>query len=124
MPNVAKLLHEVYLAKGVHATAAIEGNTLTLSETRAVVEDGITITYLQDTAKQIQDTAGDESRIRQNISSLNNVSGQQQLVQTYARQLDTSEQQLAALRDKQADLQRKKTSLEAGLRRSIENLSF
>src|ERR1700730_5616991 len=28
MPNVAKLLHEVYLAKGVHATAAIEGNTL------------------------------------------------------------------------------------------------
>lgn len=28
MPSVAKLLHEVFLAKGVHATAAIEGNTL------------------------------------------------------------------------------------------------
>jgi Fic family protein len=27
-PAVAKRLHEIYLAKGVHATAAIEGNTL------------------------------------------------------------------------------------------------
>ncbi|MBI2713630.1 MAG: Fic family protein [Rhizobiales bacterium] len=27
-PNIAMKLHEVYLAKGVHATAAIEGNTL------------------------------------------------------------------------------------------------
>jgi Fic family protein len=27
-PAVAELLHEIYLAKGIHATAAIEGNTL------------------------------------------------------------------------------------------------
>ena len=79
---------------------------------------------IQDTTRQIQDATNDENRIRQNIGSLNSVSGQQQLVQTYARQLDTSEQQLAALRDKQADLQRKKASLESGLNRLIESLSF
>ena len=47
-----------------------------------------------------------------NIQSLNNVSGQQQQVQNYARQLDTHEQQLAALRDKQAELQKQKIALQ------------
>jgi hypothetical protein len=88
---------------------------------KLAVENGHAI---QDVAKQIQDVTGDESRVRQNISSLNSVSGQQQLVQTYARQLDASEQQLAALRDKQAELQKKKTALEVGLNRMMENLSF
>jgi hypothetical protein len=79
---------------------------------------------IQDTSRQIQDATSDESRIRQNISSLNSVSGQQQLVQTYARQLDASEQQLAGLRDRQADLQRRKTALESSLNKMIESLSF
>jgi hypothetical protein len=79
---------------------------------------------IQDVARQIQDANSDESRIRQNISSLNNVSGQQQLVQTYARQLDVSEQLLATLRDRQADLQKRKTSLESALNRLMESLSF
>jgi hypothetical protein len=55
---------------------------------------------------------------------LNNVSGQQQQVQNYARQLDTHEQQLAALRDRQADLQKKKTTLSAELDKLIESLQF
>jgi hypothetical protein len=79
---------------------------------------------IQDTARQIQEATSDESRIRQNIGSLNSVSGQQQLVQTYARQLDASEQQLAGLRDRQAELQRRKAALESGLNRMIESLSF
>lgn len=79
---------------------------------------------IQDAARQAQEASNDESRIRQNISSLNNVSGQQQLVQTYARQLDSVEQRLAALRDRQADLQRRKTALEATLNHQLETLSF
>ena len=63
---------------------------------------------LQDVDAQMRDLTADEDRIRRNIQSLNNVSGQQQQVQTYARQLDTQEQQLAALRDRQAELQKKK----------------
>ena len=77
-----------------------------------------------DVQGQIRDLTADESRIRQNIGSLNNVSGQQQQVQTYARQLDQHEQQLAAARDRQAELQKKKTALESELNRMIEALTF
>ena len=59
-----------------------------------------------------------------NIQSLNNVSGQQQQVQTYARQLDQHEQQLAALRDRQSELQKQKAALQTELDRLIEALSF
>jgi hypothetical protein len=79
---------------------------------------------LQDAARQIQDATNDESRIRQNISSLNSVSGQQQLVQTYARQLDAAEQRLATLRDRQAELQKRKSALEAALNHLMETLNF
>jgi hypothetical protein len=79
---------------------------------------------LDDAQNQARDLTSDEDRIRRNIESLNNVSGQQQQVQTYARQLDQHEQQLAALRDRQADLQKKKSALETELNKLIEALSF
>ena len=79
---------------------------------------------LAATEKQMNDLNSDEERIRRNISSLNNVSGQQQQVQNYARQLDADEQQLATLRDRQAELQKKKAALQAELDRLIEALSF
>ena len=79
---------------------------------------------LQDTEAQIRTLTQDEDRIRQNIQSLNTVSGQQQQVQNYARQLDTHEQQLATLRDKQAELQKKKTALQGDLDKQIEALTF
>ena len=66
----------------------------------------------------------DEDRIRQNINSLNNVSSQQQLVQNYAKQLDAHEQQLAQLRDRQAELQKKRTALQGELDKLIEALAF
>ena len=79
---------------------------------------------LQDVERQTRELNTDEDRIRRNIQSLNTVSGQQQQVQNYARQLDAHEQQLAALRDRQAELQKKKTALEAELAKLIEALSF
>jgi DNA repair exonuclease SbcCD ATPase subunit len=79
---------------------------------------------LQDAQNQVRDISSDEDRIRQNINSLNNVSSQQQLVQSYAKQLDAHEQQLAALRDSQAALTKKKATLQADLNKLIDALTF
>ncbi|MGA3015751.1 MAG: DUF4139 domain-containing protein [Bryobacteraceae bacterium] len=79
---------------------------------------------LSDAANQVLDLTRDEDRIRQNINSVNNVSSQQQLVQNYAKQLDAHEQQLAQLRDHQADLQKKKAALQSDLDKLIEALAF
>ncbi len=78
----------------------------------------------QETEARIRDLTSDEDRIRRNIGSLNNVSGQQQQVQVYARQLDQHEQQLVAMRDRQADLEKKRTTLAAELNRTVEALTF
>lgn len=66
----------------------------------------------------------DQDRVRRNIESLRNVAGQQDLVQQYARQLSSNETQLAALRDKESDLRKKKTQLESELNRTIEQAEF
>jgi hypothetical protein len=79
---------------------------------------------LSDARTQTNDLTSEEERIRRNIESLNAVSGQQQQVQNYARQIDVHEQQLAALRDRQADLEKKKSALETDLNKLIEALAF
>ena len=79
---------------------------------------------LQDADNQTRQLTSDEERVRRNIQSLNTVSSQQQQVQNYARQLDTIEQQMAVLRDRQADLQKKKTALQADLDKLLEALTF
>jgi len=79
---------------------------------------------LQDANTKMTGLNADEDRVRRNIQSLNNVTGQQQQVQTYARQLDALEQQLAALRDRQAELQKKKTALQGELDKLVEALTF
>ncbi len=79
---------------------------------------------LADTRGQINDLTNDEQRIRNNIQSLNVVSGQQQQVQNYARQIDEHEQRLVSLRDRQAEQQKKKTALESELNKLIEALTF
>jgi hypothetical protein len=68
--------------------------------------------------------ARDQDRIRQNIASLNQVSGQQQQVQTYARQLAAQESKLAGLRDRVAEAQQKKAAAEAELNAAIEKTEF
>jgi len=79
---------------------------------------------LDDNRNQVRDLTSDEDRIRQNINSLNNVSSQQQLVQSYAKQLDAHEQKLAALRDSQAELNKNRTALQSELNKLIDGLTF
>jgi chromosome segregation ATPase len=79
---------------------------------------------LADASSQVSSLTGDEARIRQNIAGLNSVGGQQQQVQNYARQLEDTERQLVALRDKQADLRKQKTALETALAGMIDALTF
>jgi len=73
---------------------------------------------------QVATIVRDQDRIRQNINSLNQVSGQQEQVQKYARQLADQEAQLAALRDRQSELERKRAALQSELNSLIEKMEF
>ena len=66
----------------------------------------------------------DEERNRQNIASLNTVSGQQQQVQTYATKLAEQENQLAKLRDQQSDLQNKRAAAQSTLDALMDRIEF
>jgi len=66
----------------------------------------------------------DQNRIRQNIDSLNRVPGQQEQVQKYAKQLADQEGQLATLRDRQSELDRRKAGLQSELNTLIEKMEF
>jgi hypothetical protein len=79
---------------------------------------------LRQAESGLTELAQDQARIRSNISSLNNVSGQQDLVQQYARQLSAIETRLAGLRDTQSQLRRNKTTLESDLNSLIEKADF
>lgn len=73
---------------------------------------------------QIAGIAGDEDRNRQNIASLSGVSGQQQIVQDYARKLTDQETQIAKLRDQAAAIERQRAGLQAQLDDRIDKLDF
>jgi chromosome segregation ATPase len=79
---------------------------------------------IQRTQTEINNLFQDQERLRQNISSLNRVAGQEQQVQTYARQLAAQEAQLATLRDRLAQSQQRKTTLESELNSLIERMEF
>ncbi|MBZ5606382.1 MAG: DUF4139 domain-containing protein [Acidobacteriia bacterium] len=66
----------------------------------------------------------DEQRLRSNIASLNAVSGQQETVQQYARQLAATEVKITAARDRQSQLRNTKTRLESELNSLIEKADF
>jgi hypothetical protein len=72
----------------------------------------------------ISGIVSDQTRIRQNMQSLNQVSGQQDQVQKYARQLSTQEATLATSRDKLSDLKMRKAGDESRLNALIEKLDF
>lgn len=76
------------------------------------------------TKAEISDLTNDEQRVRQNIESLNRVSGQQDQVQKYAHQLSAQETQLATLRDRAGELKKQKSALESNLNSMIEKLDF
>jgi hypothetical protein len=80
---------------------------------------------LADIARETNEIGADEERIRRNIDTLNRVSMQQaQQVQEYARQIDAKERQITTLRDRQAELQKKKTAAESELSALIQALAF
>jgi chromosome segregation ATPase len=73
---------------------------------------------------EIDQMVQDQQRIRENINSLNRVTGQQDQVQRYAKQLADQESRLAALRDQQSAARGKKQALESELNRLIETAAF
>jgi chaperonin cofactor prefoldin len=79
---------------------------------------------IDDAERQVKDLGTDEDRLRRNIGTLHGVNGQEQQVQDYARQLGALEQKLTTLRDRQAELQKKKTSLQHDLDEMVSTLSF
>ncbi len=72
----------------------------------------------------ISGIVSDQTRIRQNMQSLNQVSGQQDQVQKYARQLASQESALASSRDRANDLKKQKAADESRLDALIEKLDF
>jgi hypothetical protein len=79
---------------------------------------------LRQADADINSLTQDQSRIRSNIESLNRVNGQQDQVQQYARQLAAAETKLAALRDTQSDLRKKKAALDSELNSLLERIEF
>jgi hypothetical protein len=83
-----------------------------------------TDTEKRSVADQVNNLTRDEERNRQNITSLSSVSGQQQLVQDYARKLSDQETQIARLRDREGALDQQHASLQTQLNGLIEKLDF
>ncbi len=74
--------------------------------------------------QRIQQLATDQDRLRQNISSLNSIAGQQEVVQRYARDLAAREQQIVTLRDQASEQRTRKSALESELNALLEKLEF
>jgi hypothetical protein len=74
--------------------------------------------------QEINDLVRDQDRIRQNLSSLNNVTGQTEQVNKYARQLAEQEGKLAGMRDRLSELRKQKSSQEQELNSLIEKMEF
>ncbi|MEZ5352690.1 MAG: DUF4139 domain-containing protein [Bryobacteraceae bacterium] len=74
--------------------------------------------------QESREQAADQQRVRENISTLSRVSGQQDQVQRYSQQLAAIESQLAGLRDKTAEARKRKAALESELNSLIEKLEF
>jgi hypothetical protein len=79
---------------------------------------------LNTTKSRINDFNEDQSRLRQNIDTLNRVKGEEEQVRKYSSQLAANEAQLATLRDQSRDLAARKSGLETELRTAIERLNF
>jgi hypothetical protein len=79
---------------------------------------------IADTQRSIDELSQDQQRIRENLTSLNRVAGQQDQVQKYAKQLSDQEAALAGLRDKQGQLRKQKSALESELSSIIEKTEF
>ena len=66
----------------------------------------------------------DQDRLRQNIASLRNVTGQDEQVQRYSRLLATQESQIATMRDQVREQRRRKQTIDKEMLALIEKLEF
>jgi predicted RNase H-like nuclease (RuvC/YqgF family) len=80
--------------------------------------------FIQALETDIRELVNDQERIRQNLTSLNRVAGQQEQVSKYSRELAQQETRLATLRDSLAEQRRKKSALESELTPMIEKMEF
>ncbi|MDQ1470031.1 MAG: hypothetical protein QOJ99_1511, partial [Bryobacterales bacterium] len=72
----------------------------------------------------VQGITRDEERNRQNIASLSAVSGQQQIVQEYARRLSDQETQIVKARERQTALDAHRAQLQNQLNSLVDKLEF
>lgn len=79
---------------------------------------------LRAAENQLHDLTNDQTRLRQNIDSLNRVSGQEEQVRRYSSNLAANESQIATLRDRQRNLAQQKATLESQVRAAVAALSF
>jgi hypothetical protein len=79
---------------------------------------------LNATKSRINDYNEDQSRLRQDIDTLNRVKGEEEQVRKYSSQLAANEAQLATLRDQSREVAAHKSGLETELRTAIEQLNF
>lgn len=79
---------------------------------------------IREVDQQLKDIAADQDRIRRNLASLNQISGQQETVQRYARQLAEQETQLTGLRDRKSDLERQSIGAQQRLNTLLGSLTF
>jgi hypothetical protein len=92
-----------------------------LEQKRRIAEVNAEVRRLETESAEL---AKDQARVRENIGSLNRVSGQQEQVQKYARELAAQEAQLAALRDQLSGARKRKAALETELNAMIEKVEF
>jgi hypothetical protein len=92
-----------------------------LEQKRRISEANAEIRRLETESAEL---AKDQARVRENIASLNRVSGQQEQVQKYARELAAQEAQLATLRDQLSGARKRKAALETELNAMIEKVEF
>jgi hypothetical protein len=73
---------------------------------------------------QIGDLTEDQTRLRQNIDSLNRVKGEEEQVRQYSGKLADNEGQLAKLRDQRSVLTQRKATQDAELSNAISRMEF
>jgi hypothetical protein len=79
---------------------------------------------LKSKLSAIQDIVQDQDRLREDMKALKGTPEEKALAQRYTGELDTQENQLAALRKDYADLQDKRKAAQQALDSTIEHLSF
>ncbi|MFN7935255.1 MAG: hypothetical protein U0R19_18135 [Bryobacteraceae bacterium] len=79
---------------------------------------------IRDLDQEINELVRDQDRIRQNLTSLNRVTGQQEQVNKYANELAGQEAKLASMRDRAGQLRKQKSAQEQQLKSLIEKMTF